>query len=129
TYSDVTFQTESEQADTPATRRTMLLNLLSAGVLTDEQGKLSQSVKSKIMQQMGFANWNEQDLSQLHVNRAQKENLQIDKAEVLSVDDHGAHVEEHTRYIIANADKLQPQIKAKLLAHVEQHKQFIRKEQ
>ncbi len=53
---DITFQTDNESSDTPATRRSMLFDLISAGVLTDENGKMNSEVKQKILQIMGFEN-------------------------------------------------------------------------
>ena len=128
---DVVFETENELSDTPATRRTMLFDLLNAGILSDSEGKLSQSAKTKILTLMGFGNWESaQDVTQLHVARAARENTDIDCAEVLPVDDHAVHVEEHTRYIIsADIDSMDRAYIAKILTHVEKHKQFLKEEQ
>lgn len=125
---DVVFETENEISDTPATRRTMLFDLLKAGVLTDKDGKLSQTSKAKILSLMGFGNWDgaPQDCTQLHVARAEKENLDAANARVLSIDDHALHVEEHVRYILSNADTSTPETLDKLIAHVEQHKKALK---
>lgn len=120
---DIVFETENELTDTPATRRTMLMDLLNAGILHDKQGKLSQSTKAKVLTLMGFGNWeNAQDMAQLHIARAEKENLNIEKAEILDVDDHELHIEEHTRYIISGAADQTPAVRQKLLEHIKQHK-------
>lgn len=119
---DVVFETENELTDTPATRRTMLFDLLNAGVLTDKDGKLSQSAKAKILYLMGFGNWdNAQDTVSLHIARAEKENLNIGSAEVLDVDDHALHVEEHTRYLIST-DNLNKAEREQILKHIQIHK-------
>ena len=128
---DVVLETESEMSDTPATRRTMLFDLLNAGILSDSEGKLSASVKAKILSLMGFGNWESaQDITQLHLARAERENVDVDNAEVLEIDDHVSHIEEHTRFIISsdvgNIDKNYVQ---KLLDHIAQHKQFLKEEQ
>lgn len=121
---DVVFETENELTDTPAARRTMLFDLLNAGVLTDKDDKLSQSSKAKILSLMGFGNWDSaQDVTALHIARAEKENLDISAAEVLSIDDHALHIEEHTRYVLAN-DGLDKSIRDKILEHVLQHKKI-----
>ncbi len=124
---DVVFETENELTDSPATRRTMLFDLLNAGVLTDGQGKLPQSAKAKILSLMGFGNWdNAQDLTQLHISRAEKENLKIEDAEVLEVDDHALHIEEHTRFIVSNlTEKTDKQKRDKIISHIYKHKKMM----
>lgn len=124
---DIVFETENELTDTPATRRTMLFDLLNAGVLTDKDGQLTQSSKAKILSLMGFGNWdNAQDVTQLHIARAEKENLDIDNAQVLAIDDHMLHVEEHTRYILSAEDNLSGEDLTKLINHIEQHKKLLK---
>ena len=51
---DIVFETDNELTDSPATRRTMLFDLINAGVLADENGKLSKSTKAKVLTIMGF---------------------------------------------------------------------------
>lgn len=122
---DVVFETENQLSDTPATRRTMLFDLLNAGILQDDQGKLTQSSKAKILSMMGFGNWNNaQDITQLHIDRAQNENVDIDHAQILPVDDHSLHVEEHTRFVISNVGAADKSTIDKVLAHIQQHKQM-----
>lgn len=122
---DVVFETENQLSDTPATRRTMLFDLLSAGILQDDQGKLTQSSKAKILSMMGFGNWNNaQDITQLHIDRAQNENVDIDHAQILPVDDHSLHMEEHTRFVISNVGTADKSTIDKVLAHIQQHKQM-----
>lgn len=125
---DIVFETENELTDTPATRRTMLFDLLNAGILSDKDGNLSVSSKAKILSLMGFGNWeNAQDVTQLHIARAEKENVDIANAEVLEVDDHAIHVEEHTRFVIANRlDTFGEGYRDKIIAHIRQHKQALK---
>lgn len=123
---DIVFETENELSDTPATRRTMLFDLLNAGILTDKNGALSQGAKAKILSLMGFGNWdNAQDVTQLHVSRAEKENLNISSAEIMSVDDHALHVEEHTRYLLSNCDTIDLSTRDALVKHIEQHNKLL----
>ena len=120
---DVVFETENQLTDTPATRRTMLFDLLNAGILYNKEGKLTESAKAKILSMMGFGNWdNAQDITQLHIDRAQNENVDIDNAQILPVDDHSLHVEEHTRFVISNFGTVDKTIIDKVLAHIELHK-------
>ena len=127
---DVVFETENELSDTPASRRTMLFDLLNAGILSDSEGKLSQTTKTKILSLMGFGNWdNAQDITQLHIARAERENTDIDCAEVLTVDDHAMHIEEHTRFIISgDIDSVDRAYRDKILTHIAKHKQLLKEE-
>lgn len=124
---DVVFETENELTDTPATRRTMLMDLLNAGILYDNEGKLSQSAKAKILTMMGFGNWESaQDLAQLHISRAEKENVDIDTAEILEVDDHALHIEEHTRFVVSGQTDEKPEYREKILAHIRAHQAALK---
>ncbi len=125
---DVVFEAENELSDSPATRRTMLFDLLNAGVLSDSNGNLSPTAKAKVLSMMGFGNWEAaQDVTQLHIARAERENVDIDHAEVLSVDDHAVHVETHVKHVIGcdidNADKT---YRDKVIKHIEEHKKFLK---
>ena len=126
---DIVFETENELSDSLATRRTMLFDLLNAGVLADSDGRLSANSKAKVLTLMGFGNWeNAQDITQLHTARAERENTDIDHAEVLSVDDHDLHIEEHTRFVIsADIDSVDKSYRAKVLQHIQEHKK-VKKE-
>lgn len=125
---DIVFETESELADTPATRRTMLFDLLKAGVLCDQNGNLSASCKAKVLAMMGFDNWeNGQDIVQLHIARAEKENIDIDNAKLLDVDDHEIHIEEHTRFVITDvSSRFDEEYRNKVLAHIRAHKDALK---
>lgn len=125
---DVVFETENELTDTPATRRTMLFDLLNAGILSDADGKLSVASKAKVLSLMGFGNWeNAQDIAQLHIARADKENVDIDHAEILEVDDHEIHIEQHTRFVIANTtENFDEAYREKVLAHIRAHKAALK---
>lgn len=123
---DVMFETENELTDTPATRRTMLMDLLNAGILYDRDGKLPESTKAKLLSMMGFGNWeNAQDVTQMHIARAEKENIDIDNAEILEVDDHALHVEEHVRFVVSGQVDSRPDYREKVLAHIRLHKSAL----
>lgn len=121
---DIVFETENELTDTPATRRTMLFDLLNAGLLTDSNGQLTTAMKSRVLQLMGFGNWeNAQDTASMHVSRAEKENLDVASAQILPVDDHDLHVETHVRFVISGqALEIGQQYQQAILQHIEQHK-------
>ena len=125
---DIAFETENELSDSPATRKTMLFDLLNAGILSDSEGKLSAGTKAKILSMMGFGNWDSaQDIAQMHIARAERENVDIDHAEVLAVDDHALHIEQHIRQVISSdIDDVDKDYREKILAHIQQHKQVMK---
>ena len=106
----------------------MLFDLLNAGILSDADGKLSVASKAKVLSLMGFGNWeNAQDIAQLHIARAGKENVDIDHAEILEVDDHEIHIEQHTRFVIANTTENFDEVyREKVLAHIRAHKAALK---
>lgn len=125
---DIVFETENDLTDSLATRRTMVMDLLNAGILFDKDGKLPESTKAKILTLMGFGNWESaRDITQMHINRAAKENLEIDNAEILEVDDHALHIEEHTRYVIGG--QCDASRREKVLAHIREHKAWLQRQQ
>lgn len=131
---DVAFDSSSNTTETLAQRRTMLLDLIKQGLMFDENGKFSQSTRKKCLDLLGFGLWeNTTDIHSLQIEHAKEENMQIstgEKIEIMSIDDHQIHIEEHTAYILGGEIKTKlnsKQIKEKLLAHIEGHKQELKK--
>ena len=124
---DVVFDTENELNDSPAQKRTMVFDLLNAGLLYDKDGKLSDSAKVKILEIMGFGNWeNAQSMNELHLKRAEEENVTLSRkpAEILEIDDHGIHIDAHVKFIISGeAEKLG--VRDALLEHIRHHKRML----
>lgn len=53
----IVLDTTNEASDDVTQKRSMMFQLLSAGVLYDSQGKLSEETKKKILKLAGFADW------------------------------------------------------------------------
>lgn len=51
---DVVFDTENELNNTPATRQNMIFELLRAGLLNNEEGRLTDDVRYKILDTLGY---------------------------------------------------------------------------
>ena len=118
---DVVFDTENELLETPAQKKSYLFDLLSAGLFAGEDGKLSEYARAKILDMLGFGSVeNGQELVNLHVKQAGKENLQLirEALEVNEVDDHGIHLKEHVKYMLANGLARNE----RFLAHVRAHR-------
>ncbi len=126
---DVAFITENELNSSLANRQNMVFELLRAGLLYDENGKLSDSMRYKILEVMGYGGWEiTHDRQKLHVTRAQKENIEASAGpiEVNELDDHKAHIEEHSRYLLSgeceDAAKNNPALKERIMEHIRMHK-------
>ena len=129
---DVQFETESEGADTLTQRRNTIYTLLDKGLLYDEDGKFSQSMKNKILEMIGFGNWdNSQDLNSLHIRRADNENISMlngEMVKVKSIDDHKLHINEHIAYMLSGEyeKNATDEIEKNFLNHIDEHKKFLK---
>lgn len=130
---DVVLETSNEIGETLAQKRSMIFQLLQAGLLSDEDGKLNNRLKSKTLEMLGFGMWESQnDLSELHMKRAGKENLNMTnllKQEVLPIDDHSLHIDEHIGFMLGEVYEKEisgkPALKTLLLSHIEEHKELL----
>ncbi|MEG2413789.1 MAG: hypothetical protein RSB61_03970 [Clostridia bacterium] len=121
---DIVFEEENELSDTLASRRNMAMELIKMGALVDENGKMSNRNKTKLLELLGFGNWeNARDIDDCQRKNAIKEVLEMDtkKLEVEDIDDHKLHVEEHTKALLTN-DEWEIDRKNKLKEHIKQHK-------
>lgn len=127
---DVVFDTSTDIGDSLGQRRTMLLDLIKQGLMFDENGKFSQSTKKRCLDLLGFGKWEEGvDLSALNIKRAKEENLQMlknTKPELLSIDNHQIHIDEHSAFVLCEINKrLKPNQLSVLLNHIEEHKKQL----
>ncbi len=127
-------QFEASELSTPEEKKAVLLQLYEAGLLTDEEGRISKENRHRILEAFGFGSYeNARDISSLHVAKASEENLTMKKgeAEVDSYDDHALHLGEHTRFLLSEEFKKSPDIavKKRFEAHMAAHKQKIKEEE
>jgi len=127
TADDLAFEVENERVTNESIRRGLAEELIKMGVLTDSDGKIKDSDKLKIMEIMGFGNWeNALSEKELHARRAEKENenLKVKAPEVEDTDDHNIHIETHTRYLIEGEP--QGEERKVLSEHIRRHRVFAR---
>lgn len=129
---DIVFDTENELTQTPAQKKTAVLEMLSSGLLSGENGSVSARTKMKILEILGYGSLsNAQDLLSLHTAKAEKENLEmIDKEiQVGEFDDHQVHVEEHLRKLLSldNENLNDNKYKKRIKNHVTLHKKELLK--
>ncbi|MBE5734872.1 MAG: hypothetical protein E7361_00240 [Clostridiales bacterium] len=131
---DVVFETDYELNQSLAQKRSSLMEALGAGLLHDEDGKLSNSMRHKILSELGFDIWeNTMDEATLQSYQAEKENVGLiidgELPEPSEIDDHDTHIKEHRCFILSNDFKIQlrenPDLQSKMLEHIRQHKKYI----
>ena len=131
TSDDITFETDTEINETLAQRRNMVFDLLKAGLLHNEDGKLSNRMRIKALELLGFGLWeNAQDINELHQKRASSENSKIiknEEVEVKEIDDHELHIQEHIAFMLGGdyEKKSTPEIEKNMLEHIRTHKKFL----
>ncbi len=130
---EVIFETENEINETLAQKRTMIFDILNSGLLNDENGKLSNTMRSKVLEQLGFGIMEvSQDMRTLQINSATKENLALiidgDIQEPNEIDDHEIHIFEHTAFMLGSEFQKEilknSDLKNKLMNHIRNHKKF-----
>ena len=131
---DIICDSESELATSKANQRSLVFELLNSGLLQDENGQISNEVRLKVLEMLGVGIYDsKQDLSQMHIKSAQKENLHFSQKdfsdEVQSYDEHELHIKEHIAFLLSSdADEINKDkaLKQKVLDHINMHKSCIK---
>jgi hypothetical protein len=133
TSDDISFISENELSETPAQKRSFILDLLKAGLLHDEDGKISNRTRVKILEMLGFGMWeNSQDIDTLQIKKSIEENMELAASktapEVRDIDDHDIHIAEHTKFMLggdyARFVVSNPGYKDSLAAHIKEHRLY-----
>ena len=109
----------------------MIFTLLDKGLLADEDGKISNSMKAKIMENIGFGVWdNSVDLRDLHIKNADIENSKLNSGkdvEVKEIDDDELHINQHTAYMlkVLYSGEYDKKIEKLFLKHIQKHKERL----
>jgi hypothetical protein len=129
TSDEVVFVSDSQLSQTPAQKQQFVFDLLKTGLLTDENGKMSNRMRAKLLDVLGFGMWEHaKDLESLQIKRAWKEQAEagVEPLVVKVYDDHEIHVAEHVKYMLSGEfSKLlarSPALEAVLTEHVLEHK-------
>lgn len=124
TGDDVVLEADSDINMTPARRRATIYDMIDKGLFSDENGKLNPSVKMKLLQSLGYNGFTGgRDIGELHRRRCAEENAELKRGGDVAVkvyDDHAAHVEEHTAFLLT--EKLTDEQEARICAHLFEHK-------
>ena len=126
---DVTLEADSELNMTPAQRRTVVYEALDRGLFNDENGKLNEGARGKILELLGYGSaMAGRNLDGLHRARAGEENLKMrtEDIEVKDYDNHLTHVTEHTAYLLS--ENLENSVERRIYAHLLEHKRKLKEE-
>ncbi len=134
TSDDVAFETENEMGETVAQKRSMVFDLLKAGLLHDENGKLSNAMRLKVIEMLGFGVWEDAlDNNALQIEKAKQENIDFVDGkipEVLEIHDHDLHISRHISFMLeADFDRAcqhDKNLKENMLQHIREHKRLKR---
>ena len=127
-------QFEDRETSTPEEKKATLLKLYEAGLLTDEDGRITTENKHRILDAFGFGGYeNARDISALHIAKASEENLDLKSAELIPdcYDEHDLHIVEHTRFLLsAEFKKVKDKeaVKKRFEKHMAAHKKLKKDE-
>lgn len=130
---EVVFETDNEINESLAQKRSMIFEILNAGLLYDDDGKMSNSMRTKVLEQLGFGVWeNNQDIKTLQVNNAVKENLDLITnnfmKDPIEINDHDIHITEHTAFMLGHefekATIKNKELANMMLEHIRLHKKY-----
>ena len=119
---DVRFETSYDR--TPEQIKEDILQLLSLGLLKNEKGEVSDEVRNKVFDALGFGTFeNARDISHLHIRKAERENVLLAQGdlEADAYDDHTLHIAEHTRALLSGGESDEA-TKARIVRHLESHR-------
>ena len=123
---DVVMESDSTMVETPATRKSMVLELLNHGLLTDENGIISNRNRTKIIEMLGFGNWESaRNDDETHLKKASVENLNLEREIPIKadeVDDHDLHITEHIQMLVSKDGELSNKAKELVHQHLRRHK-------
>jgi len=132
TSDDIVHETENELSQSVSQRRQMVYDLLARGIFTDAQGNMDERTKSRLLRSLGLGDWeNVSDISDLQIQRAQRENLALLSGHDITVeafDDHTLHIAEHSKYMLSEDFEREKLINKPLARafnrHLQEHKQL-----
>jgi hypothetical protein len=134
TSDDVVPMTDDDLSQTPAQRKQQAMDIFQAGLFNDpDTGRIDRATRAKILEIFNYGNWEDaNNIDQLHINRAMKENLDVQQGYQINVrdfDDHNIHIEEHNKFRLSSEyEDLghdQPDLADYFDQHVAMHQQAL----
>lgn len=131
---DIELETQADLGESVSQRRHMVFNLIDAGLLNDENGQMSTKMKVKALQLLGLGIWeNAQDTNELHIKKADNENLKLYKnqpVKVSEIDEHELHIDRHIAFMLGGdyeeQSLLDSTLEQRFLQHINAHKKMLK---
>lgn len=122
---NIILDSKNELESDESEKKELILTLLDKGLLYDEDGQMSSNNKLKLLNLLGFENWEiGETIDDAHKKRAQSENLKIiELDDPLEIDNHQIHINEHIKFVISNQNSTDKNFIDKLLNHIKKHKE------
>ncbi len=100
---DIIIENIAALTESPAQRRQMVFDLLSAGLYNDpETGRLTREGRNKVFELLEMGNWESyDDMEQLQISRAERENQMLMQGQFVGIadyDDDAIHIQRHNRF-------------------------------
>lgn len=127
TSDDIVFDSDTDLIESALSRKNKIVDILNLGLLNDEKGELTEQKKNKVLEILGFGNWeSSRDIEDLHIKKATKENETLKNEDIKpdDIDNHELHIAEHTRLYLINEKKLNDSAKTRIKAHINMHKKM-----
>ena len=130
TSDDVIHETENELSNSVSSRKQMIFDLLARGMFDNEQGKMSEHTRARVLRALGVGDWeNIADVDELNLSRAQRENIMLKNGQtptLIDVDDHDMHIVEHSKLLLSEEFEkeygLDSEVKRQIEEHIIEHK-------
>ncbi len=130
TSDDLVFSTDGAETSISA-KRNMVMEIVKLGLMTEDDGTITEQHKQKILEALGFGTWQQlKSMEEIHREKAKKENekLRTTPQPVSPLDDHQVHIDAHIRYGISMENTISPDALHRIEDHVEMHKTLLKKE-
>ena len=124
---EVVLDTVNELTETQAQKRNTMLELFKLGLFHDENGRLPNRIRYKLLDGLGFGMWDyAEDERVLQTKRADAENINMTPNLIPNeFDDHIVHIEEHKKFLLSDECQTRGEGYIKMLTdHIKAHKQM-----
>lgn len=130
TTDDIIVETKTDLGESLAQKREMIFKLIENNLLFDEDGKMSNQMRVRVLQMLGFGSFEcRVDVTELQLKKASRENIKmLGKMQVGidEIDDDELHINEHIAYMLSEEfEAVEDSVKKLFLDHIRKHKEKL----
>ena len=131
TTDDIIVETKTDLGESLTQKREMIFKLLENNLLYDEDGKMSNQMRIRVLQMLGFGSFEcRVDLTELQMKKASRENVKMlngQSVNIDEIDDDELHLAEHTAYALSEEfENLSENIRQLFYKHILLHKENLK---